>query len=87
MRKIIILAAAMLMLTATGLTPGCATPTNTAYMQQHPDEYCRMVLAAEHEKRFPHGHVHKPADDPNRRCFFSPGSPYYFCQFFDDTDE
>ncbi len=87
MKKIMILTTAMLMLTAMSLTSGCATPTKTANMQQHPEEYCRIVSATEHEKRFPHGHAHKPTDDPNRRCFFSPGSPYYFCQMFDETDE
>lgn len=87
MKKILILATVMLMLTAMGLASGCSRPMQKADIELHPEEYCRMVLPSEHEKRFPGGHVHKANDDPNRRCFFSPGSPYYFCQFFDDTDE
>ncbi len=88
MKKIMILTTAMLMLTAMSLTSGCATAKKTTAMQQHPDEYYRKVPAAEHVKRFPHGHEHKPGSgDPNLRCFFAPDSPNYFCQFFDDTDE
>lgn len=87
MKKIMILAAALLMLTATGMNSGCTCPRcpiKTTEMQMHPEEYCRMVTKAEHEKRFPGGHVHRANDDPNKRCFFSPDSPYYFCQMFED---
>lgn len=87
MKKITILAMTMLIMVATGLTSGCATTPKQTGMQQHPEEYFKVVPATEHEKRFPKGHEHKAATDPNRRCFFAPGSPNYFCQFFDDTDE
>lgn len=87
MKKILILATTMLMLTAMGLSSGCATAPKQTGMQQHPEEYFKMVPSAEHEKRFPKGHEHKADTDPNRRCFFTPGSPNYFCQYFDDYDE
>lgn len=90
MKKTMTMATALLMFAAMGMASGCTCPRcpiKTTEMQMHPAEYCKMVSAAEHEKRFPKGHVHKATDDPNRRCFYTPGSPYYFCQMFDDHDE
>ena len=86
MKRKLFLTSSMLMLMALVLASGCAQQTKVAGIDYYAEDVYKMVPRAEHEKRFPHGHV-KKAGDENKHCYYNKGTDAYFCQFWGDWDE
>lgn len=86
MKRKLLITSSMLMLMALVLASGCAQQTKTVGIDYYAEDVYKMVPRAEHEKRFPHGHM-KKAGDENKRCYYNEGTAAYFCQYWGDWDE
>ena len=75
------------MLMVIVLASGCAQNSKMSGTDYYHADMYKKVPAAEHEKRFPHGHQKKTGDDENKHCYGVEGTPGYFCQYWDDWDE
>ncbi len=76
-KKLFMAASAVLMLMSLVLVSAYAQKSQEIGQDWHQEDVFKMVPAAEHEKRFPKGHVKKEGD---KLCFHADGTSSYFCQ-------
>ena len=88
MKKNIVKTASIFILTTLVLISGCAQHSgNLSGTDYYADDMYKMVPKAKHEKRFPHGHLKKSGNDPDKHCYYDEGTAAYFCQHWDPWDE